>query len=116
MLVAGVEGFVRPDDAEREIELLRGVVDFLDRIRRRRGPTDAELEEAPFLDHWGMITARQPRLIGLVSGHPELPGDDRAISTSALFVVDAERRWARTLYRLYRLGQSTDPLGLPGDF
>ena len=67
---------------------------------------------APVLDGW--IIAQRPIacLAGLSSGHPRLPGANRAIVTSDLWLLSSDRSWARTLSRWYRLGR---PAGHPAD-
>jgi hypothetical protein len=62
-------------------------------------------EDAPLLDRWSLAQRPSTCLIGRSSGHPLLPGEDRAIATSDLWLISADGRWARTLSRWYRLGE-----------
>ncbi|MFZ3583414.1 DUF6634 family protein [Loktanella sp. DJP18] len=74
-----------------------------------RTPTDAELEVAPILHNYAMISGvfeTRPMLIGEVEGHTELrPG---MISTSGVVLIDTEAGFARTQSRWYRLGTPAD--------
>lgn len=74
----------------------------LDRVRNGTGPTEAEIAGAPLLEGWYVGGRVEPALIGNVVDHPQVDG--RAI-TSQLYLLDPDRRFARTLSRWYRLGQ-----------
>jgi hypothetical protein len=63
----------------------------------------SSLANAPTLENWSFAALFSPCLIGEVTGHPLL-GDRPSIHTSQLMVLDAERGWARTWSRFYRLG------------
>lgn len=70
-----------------------------------RGPSPDDLAQAPVLGPW--IAIRDPHcggaiLIGRQAGHPTVQGP--LISTSRLCGIDAERTWARTASRWYKLG------------
>lgn len=71
------------------------------------GPTDADLARAPTLTFWTHAVTPMPCLAGHVQDHPNL-GGDRLISTSMLWCINYEHRWARTHSRWYRLGQNID--------
>ena len=70
-------------------------------------PTEAELADAPLLTGWvlGQEQGGYSQLGGFVSGHPIL--DDGWCWTSVVLYLEPNCRWARTVSRLYRLG---DPL------
>ena len=78
-------------------------------IKLREGelPTEAELADAPLLTGWvlGQESGGHSQLGGFVSGHPSLA--DGWCWTSVVLYLEPNRRWARTVSRLYRLG---DPL------
>jgi hypothetical protein len=68
-----------------------------------------ELEDAPLLENWSIVTRPVTALKGLITGHPLL-GDRRQVVTSEVYAIDASARWARTLSRFYALGaRATDP-------
>jgi hypothetical protein len=69
-------------------------------------PSSDELEHAPLLDPYAVMTRPALRLVGGNHGHPLLKG--AMIGTSELWVLAPELGWARTLSRFYRLGR---PLG-----
>lgn len=79
------------------------------RLKRGEVPTDAELANAPLLSGWvlGQEYGAFYRLGGYVSGHPLLP--DGWCWTSPVLFLEPDRRWARTVSRLYRL---SDPIGI----
>lgn len=87
---------------------LERVVTDLKAISAGMAPTEANLGEAPTLIRWAHSVMPMPCLVGYVEDHPQL-GDGRLISTSLLWCIDYERRWARTHSRWYALGQSIDP-------
>lgn len=74
-------------------------------------PTEAELADAPLLTGWvlGQEPGGYSRLGGFVTGHPSLA--DGWCWTSVVLYLEPNRRWARTVSRLYRLG---DPLNSGG--
>ena len=78
------------------------------RIQEGELPTDADLAAAPRLEGWAIeeVEANLYRLVGVVTGHPTVA--DGWCTTSVLLVIDENRKWARTVSRLYRLGR---PLG-----
>lgn len=81
----------------------RALADDLDAIARGEHPTAARLRDAPTLSGWRIVIAPVPHLLGVVLGHPEI-AEGRLCRTSALFVCDPERSYARTYSRFYRLG------------
>lgn len=71
-------------------------------------PTKEDLADAPTLAGWALSdqTNNLVCLVGWVTNHPLL--EEGWITTSVLLAIDPERKWARTVSRLYRLGM---PLG-----
>ena len=67
--------------------------------------------DAPVLDHWAIARTAEPSLIGLATGHPTLPGTERPIATSRLWLMSSDGTWARTLSRWYRLGRPARQAG-----
>jgi hypothetical protein len=78
------------------------------KIKEGHLPTNEDLSDAPILADWALGDSSNDlvRLVGWVTGHPLL--DDGWITTSVLLAIDPERKWARTVSRLYRLDK---PLG-----
>ncbi|WP_332700989.1 DUF6634 family protein [Devosia sp.] len=74
------------------------------RLHEGERPTNADLAVAPLLEGWALeeVAPGLFRLVGVVTGHPLLA--DGWCSTSVLLFIDADRTWARTVSRLYRLG------------
>lgn len=66
----------------------------------------AELEGAPRLEDWSLVTRSAMALQGRVIGHPLL--GNRHVVTSELFALDRSAGWARTLSRFYALGTPAD--------
>jgi hypothetical protein len=85
----------------RRIELLRQLADDLDGIVKGITPAPAELASAPVLRRYRLATRPSEIMIGHCTGHPTLL--DGPITTSQIFLLDPEKRWARTLSRFYRL-------------
>ncbi|MGN6145417.1 MAG: DUF6634 family protein [Mesorhizobium sp.] len=70
------------------------------------GVSPGELaRDVPILDHWSVNHRAIPCLVGLSTGHPALPGVERPIVTSDLWMLSTDLLWARTLSRWYRLGR-----------
>ncbi len=83
---------------------LKSLVADMEAVQAGRSPIDLP-EDAPLLDRWALAQRPATCLVGRSSGHPLLPGEDRAIATSDLWLISADGRWARTLSRWYRLGE-----------
>lgn len=75
------------------------------------GPAEADLANAPVLDHWRPLMSGPHVLVlwGSVSGHPELGSD--LITTTPLIALNTSRGWARTKSRWYRLARSFAEFG-----
>jgi hypothetical protein len=95
-----------PEDPAFDAMLVRlkALVVDMEAVRAGRGPTVLP-EDAPLLDSWALAGRPATCLVGRSCGHPLLPGEDRAIATSDLWLISADRKWARTLSRWYRLGE-----------
>ena len=90
---------------EFELGRLSALVADMDAIQRGDSPESMTNGEAPVLDQWVMARRTIPCLAGLSSGHPRLVGSGRPIATSDLWLMSADRTWARTLSRWYALGR-----------
>lgn len=81
------------------------------RLRDGEMPSQTELEIAPLLSGWVLEEAENGlwRFGGFVTGHPTLrPG---WCWTSVVLYIEPHHRWARTISRIYRLGE---PLNFDG--
>jgi hypothetical protein len=83
---------------------LKALVADMEAVQAGRGPTYPP-QDAPLLDRWALAQRPATCLVGRSSGHPLLPGEDRVIATSDLWLISGDRKWARTLSRWYRLGE-----------
>ncbi|WP_152529600.1 DUF6634 family protein [Aliihoeflea sp. 2WW] len=95
--------------AEPSIEKFRRArqaVSNLISVDGRIGSLLHEGDQPPRLSDWSIFEDEydNPRLKGLVYGHPLLTGTGRPIYTSLLLYVDLEQGFARTLSRFYMLG------------
>ncbi|ODT67023.1 MAG: hypothetical protein ABS75_25940 [Pelagibacterium sp. SCN 63-23] len=70
-------------------------------IDNGRGPSNEDLANAPILYDWHLAYRPTTILRGVVVGHPRLGMGQ--IETSLVCWLDADRKWARTLSRYYRL-------------
>lgn len=77
----------------------------MDRINRGHPPEAMAGDEVPILNQWVLTKRPAYCLAGLATGHPKLPGGNRAIGTSDLWMLSVDGTWARTLSRWYRLGR-----------
>lgn len=91
---------------DREIARYRKLADDLEKLAQGNWPNIQENSDAPFLEQRRLAVRPVPILVGLVSGHPILPGIRREIITSELVALSARLGWARTRSRWYRLGPS----------
>lgn len=87
----------KPMDENFE-EVLKAIADA------ERGPTDKELSNAPYVDHYRLERTGESvqRIYGQVQGHPEI--NDPYVTTTPLFAFDPDAGWARTRSRWYQLG------------
>lgn len=92
-----VENEVNQMDENFE-EALRAIADA------ERGPTDEELSDAPYVNHYRLERTGESgqRIYGQLHGHPTI--DDPYVTTTPLFGFDPDEGWARTRSRWYRLG------------
>lgn len=90
-------------DITQEIALLRKLLADLEGIASGLAPSDAELRNAPIIDHWVEVTRSRPCLAGQIHGHPTLRGSFSV--TSEVWAVAPELGWLRTYSRFYRLGR-----------
>jgi hypothetical protein len=67
-------------------------------------PPVAEIDQAPVIDQWTLATRSMVSLVGLGTGHPHL--GDGPIRTTEIWAIDTAAGWARTLSRLYVLGEA----------
>ena len=88
---------------ELELAGLAALVADFEKIGRGI-PPEHLAGDAPILDRWIGAQRAIPCLVGLSSGHPILSGEARPITTSDLWLLSKDRRWARTMSRWYRLG------------
>jgi hypothetical protein len=107
--------FLLPRFLEPELpEKLCDRADDGERIRAEAAPTSLPLERAPVIRGWHTVTtAAGVRLVGPVSGHPEL-GSAIAM-TSQIWVARESRGWMRSLSRFYRRGASGPVAEAPAD-
>jgi len=91
-----------------EIDRLRRLAADLQVLREGHDPTASDLENAPFLGNWERGAKPAACLFGDVFDHSMLPSMGRSIVTSDLWVLAADRGWARTFSRWYRLGLPRD--------
>lgn len=99
-------------DFRFERERLSALVEDMDAIGRGLSPEKLAGPHAPLLDRWHVSGRIIPYLAGLSTGHPLLPGQNRMIGTSDLWLMSDDRCWARTLSRWYRLGREADHINL----
>ena len=91
---------------------IRALLCDMERIVEGVLPETLVSEEPPLLDRWLLGNVLTPALVGLSTGHPVLPGTNRPIATSQVFLMSADMSWARTLSRWYRLGRPAERSGL----
>ncbi|MCG2645199.1 MULTISPECIES: hypothetical protein [Bradyrhizobium] len=89
-----------------EKSLLNDVESYL----RGEEPSADVLEKAPHLEEWRPAVERGPgfryamTLQGIPFGHPRVP-DGKPTTTGAVVWLDRKGRWARTMSRVWTLGQ-----------
>lgn len=87
--------------ALERLRLLQMLTDDLTDIIAGTRPTQQDLENAVVMRNFMIGQHQVPCLIGLAAGHPRL--GTRLVTTSQLFYIDPDRKWARTFSRFYRL-------------
>jgi hypothetical protein len=101
-------GDVDYDGIRREIERLEKLVVDLWLVASpfdcRRLYSEKTLSDAPLLEDWRQAVRPVPCLVGFSTGHPLLPGCERPIMTSDIWLFSEELRLARSMSRWYRLG------------
>lgn len=96
-----------------EAERLRALVLDIERILEGAPPQAIAGEEpVPILNRWLVANRATPCLVGLSTSHPKLAGVNRLIATSDVWLLAADKTWARTLSRWYRLGRPAERSGL----
>lgn len=88
-----------------ETERVRSLLTDMERILTGHPPETVANDDPPILDQWNLINRPAPCLVGLSTGHPKLPGTNREIVTSEIWLMSDDMAWARTLSRWYRLGR-----------
>jgi hypothetical protein len=111
MLLFG-QNETRDDAFEHELTRLAALVTDIGSIRDGVSPEALADADAPILDRWVFGQRLVPCLAGMSTGHPKLPGANRLIGTSDLWLLSEDRSWARTLSRWYRLGRPADQADL----
>lgn len=96
----------------REMERLSSLVVDMEQIQRGMPLQAMAGDDAPVLDRWILARRTVPCLVGLSTGHPELVGRDRAITTSDVWLMSDDMAWARTASRWYKLGRPREHFGL----
>ncbi len=101
--------FRMPDGRTIE-EYLRDYGLTLDKIASGTPPSETELFEVPFVDHWYIEEVfyttgeRYRHIFGLFEGHPFIC-DGTFGRTSPVLQLDRSLAWARCRSRIYKLGQ-----------
>ena len=88
-----------------ETERVRFLLADMERILEGHRPETIANDDPPILDRWNLINRPAPCLVGLSTGHPKLPGTNREIVTSEVWLMSDDMAWARTLSRWYRLSR-----------
>lgn len=104
MLTFDPEREVQDQGFEQVLCRLKALVADLEAVQSGRSGTVLP-KAAPLLDQWDFAQRAAVCLVGRSHGHPLLPGEGRQIATSDLWLLSADRQWARTLSRWYRLGE-----------
>lgn len=86
-----------------DIDRLRNLLSDLEWIRSGAHPGKHELAAAPTIEHWSLAERRTIALVGEVHHHPTIP-DHQQACTSDLWFIAPSLGYARTLNRLYLLG------------
>lgn len=68
-------------------------------------PDEQELDNSPAITNWTLSTRRAPCLAGFILEHPLLGSMVPNGLTSEVWLIDLDRKYARTFSRFYRLGE-----------
>lgn len=98
-------------DALERIRLLQHLTDDLTDIVAGTRPTLQDLENAVVMRRFTIGQHQVPCLIGLAEDHPRL--GSKLITSSQLFCLDPNGKWARTFSRFYRLDAGPAAPNLP---
>lgn len=93
--------------ALKRIAVLQRLVDDLSDIAAGTRPTNLDTDRAIVLRDFRLSAIPLPCLVGYAENHPRL--GSKIITTSQLFAMDPEGKWARTLSRFYRLERFDSP-------
>lgn len=105
-------GLAAGEQLARETARLTSLVADMERVLAGTLPEAIAAETPPILDRWVLGSRVVPCLVGLSTGHPELAGRNRMISTSDVWLLSDDMAWARTASRWYRLGRPREHFGL----
>lgn len=91
-----------------EIERPGALIVDMEQLHRGVPPDVLADRDAPILHLWTVAMRTVPCLVGRTTGHPKLPGTNRMICTSGLWLLLEDQSWARTLSRWYQLGRPAE--------
>jgi len=98
-----------------ELQRLKRLVADMEKVAAGMLPEEIAVPtETPTLNDWYGVALETPALVGYSNGHPRLVGTRRLITTSDLWLISHDQRWARTLSRWYRLGEQMKVQQIPG--
>lgn len=84
---------------------LEALVADLWHVSLNKCPASSATRDAPILEEWRLALRPTLCLTGLTTGHPKLPGQQRAIVTSGLWMFSEQLGLGRTESRWYQLGR-----------
>ncbi len=85
---------------------MRAMCDDIDAVLAGLPPSERLLADAPVIEGWSTAPYQAICLSGRVSGHPTIRSGP--LVSSQVYMLDPDRRWARTLSRFYRLGTPSE--------
>ncbi|MBB3998364.1 hypothetical protein [Aureimonas pseudogalii] len=94
----------KPFQLHEHLDLLRRLVADVEALADGRHPGRSAISSAPLLEEWALAYRRSPCLMGQFLGHPKIRSG-RAGFTSDLWIHAPSHGYARTLSRLYQLGE-----------
>lgn len=104
MTVTIKNGQMNRAELELEITMLKSLVSDLERILQGDYPDERELNDAPMITNWKLSSRAATCLEGVLFDHPMLGNIVPNGLTSEVWLIDLDRRYARTFSRFYRLG------------